>query len=142
MAKRRPHISIWWDSDEYVCRFSFSYELVDFLRGLPKKDRRFDDEEKTWSFRARHLEAVLDECHRLGFDVNHQDGAGDVPTSTEPSSNDTLVNFFRLVPKEAMQAAYKRAAIALHPDRGGNSESMKKLNRLWSEIQHEFYGKA
>jgi len=141
MPKRSPRISIWWDSDRYVCKFTFSYELVDFLHDLPKRDRKFDADEKTWSFRARHLDALLSECRRLGFVIEREDSE-ETEGSSRSESNSTetlLVSFFRLVPKAAMRAAYCKAAFALHPDHGGNTEAMQELNDLWQRIEREFY---
>jgi hypothetical protein len=139
---RRPRISIWWDSDEYVCQFSFSYEIVDFLRSLPRRDRRSNDDDKTWSFRSKHLDAVLFECRRLGFQIERLDiaDAEDWPSRTEPNSTELLlVNFFRMVPKEAMRRAYCAAALTLHPDRGGDTADMQRLNDLWQRIEKEWY---
>jgi len=115
---------------------------VDFLRSLPKRDRRFNDEERTWSFKAEHLDAVLSECRRLGFLIERKGTEeAEWPSRTEPNSiEQLLVEFFGLVPRDAMRSAYCRAALALHPDRGGNTEAMQRLNSLWQRIEREFYG--
>jgi hypothetical protein len=138
--RKAPHISVWWERDEYSCRFSYSHELVDFLRSLPKKDRRFNDEEKTWSFRAKHLDSVLLECRHLGFRIEREGEEYEPQSRTDSSATETLlVSFFRLVPKSAMRAAYLKAALALHPDRGGSTADMQQLNSLWQRIEKEFY---
>ena len=45
----------------------------------------------------------------------------------------TLADFMKLLPFDAAQSAYRKAAIALHPDKGGSMDSMSKLNVLWTK---------
>lgn len=56
-----------------------------------------------------------------------------------------LLNFVKLLPYDAAQAAYRKAAMALHPDKpenSGNSDRMSALNACWARIEAELYRKG
>jgi hypothetical protein len=49
-----------------------------------------------------------------------------------------LEKFATLLPFEALQAAYRAAAKIFHPDLGGDSEQMQKLNAAWEAVEKHF----
>ena len=52
-----------------------------------------------------------------------------------------LLTFMRLLPYEAAKTAFRTAAIAMHPDKGGAADKMAELNATWNQISREVYGK-
>jgi len=54
-----------------------------------------------------------------------------------------LLTFVKLLPYTAAQAAFRKAAMELHPDKnGGNGDRMSALNASWTRIETEFYRKG
>lgn len=124
-------------------------KTVEFLKGaIPHSDRNWDPSTKTWTFTEKYLDGVQKFCVLIF-------GAQEVATLTRDKVegqsksisvhgvngiDTTLLDFMKLLPFEAAQAAYKRAALFLHPDRpGGSMELMSKLNQAWSKIEREVY---
>ena len=56
--------------------------------------------------------------------------------------NEVLLDFVLLLPNDALQKAYRSAAMTLHPDRGGDMEKMARLNALWQRIETERINKG
>lgn len=52
-----------------------------------------------------------------------------------------IIQFFKMVPYEAMKKAYLGAAMMYHPDRGGDAEAATNLNTLWQKIEKEVFKK-
>jgi len=52
-----------------------------------------------------------------------------------------LTEFASLLPFEAAQAAYREAAKILHPDHGGTTEQMQKLNEAWESAKKIYKAK-
>ena len=51
-----------------------------------------------------------------------------------------MLVFLKTLPYEAAKAAYRRAALELHPDKnGGDATRMTALNASWARIEKEFY---
>jgi hypothetical protein len=54
-----------------------------------------------------------------------------------------MLNFVKLLPYDAAQAAYRKAAVAFHPDHnGGDGSKMSALNATWQRIEAEHFGKG
>lgn len=152
MIKRR-RIDIWRERGAYCARFTFDWDLLDFFRSLPTDDRTFNRETKTWNFAEEHLFHAVQTSRQLGFDdvIVWPDGQApprpkstkrksSPPVGSEDAVEQAISDFFKLVPRVAMQSAYRRAAAMLHPDVGGNTADMQRLNALWARIEREFYG--
>ena len=64
---------------------------------------------------------------------------GDHREETRFRALDTaFAEFARLLPAGVAHAAYKQAAMLLHPDKGGSNEIMARLNVVW-ELLSAFY---
>jgi hypothetical protein len=51
---------------------------------------------------------------------------------------DPLIEFAKLLPFRAAQAAYREAAKMYHPDHGGSDGKMQRLNAAWERAQEHF----
>lgn len=55
-----------------------------------------------------------------------------------PTRERAMFEFFEVCPLECLAAAYKRAAMLLHPDKqGGDANKMSQLNAAWSKLEKE-----
>lgn len=73
------------------------------------------------------------------FRRGYQSAMNDFPSAAAGySPTDSLSLFSSLLPFEALRAAYRKAASLLHPDCGGNSEQMQKLNDAWARVKKEY----
>lgn len=148
MAKP-PTFTLWEAGGVFLCSFSYSPGLVDFIKEtIPARERRWDKDAKAWSFAAGHAHRVLNEARRLGFSCRTEGIGEDARRDTPPprpayrNTDDAIVAFFRLLPPDALKAAYRAAAIKLHPDHGGDEQAMKELNELWQRIEEELLARA
>lgn len=55
-----------------------------------------------------------------------------------PERERAMVSFLSLLSLDALKAAYRKAALELHPDRGGDAAKMAKLNAAFAELEKEF----
>jgi hypothetical protein len=63
---------------------------------------------------------------------------GDSPDYSGHSSPFKTMFLQEDAPKELIQVAYKTLALLFHPDRGGNSEDMVKLNQAYAELAKRY----
>ncbi len=143
---------IWWDTSiqAYKLQCQFKPQLVDFLKTqIPVSDRSFDPTTKIWTFTENYLQGVRALCVLL-YGVNDvavlerktvEGQARQAPTSVHTTNTlDSLcVQFVKLLPFDAAQTAYRKAALLLHPDRGGDMEKMSQLNVVWTRLEKEIW---
>jgi curved DNA-binding protein CbpA len=56
-----------------------------------------------------------------------------------PPKERAFFELVELLPFEALQACYRKAAMMLHPDRNSNDgDKMARLNTAWNKIEEEF----
>ena len=147
---------IYWDRDVKAYRMKFKYDprkgpiIVNFLKqNIPQSDRQWDDSTKIWTFTEQYLDGVYKFCvivfgktevvllDRKQVEASYQSQA---PTARQATPLELeLAEFMRLLPFDAAQSAYRKAAMLLHPDRGGDMDKMTKLNTLWNRIEKEVY---
>lgn len=143
-----PRCRIWWDSSlgAYRCSTPFSKEFVEFIKiAIPVSDRAYDPTTKVWAFAEKYLDVILDTAKKVWK------GPGEVvcitkaqtqqatasPAVAKATPEQVLVEFVKLLPIDALVAAYRKAAQELHPDRQESSsmEKMTQLNTLWDRIK-------
>src|SRR5437867_1043938 len=87
-----------------------------------------------------YLEVVVDLCDDLNVPIvvvtrrkaerepwqNYQPATSQYAYSLD----DVLVEFMKLLPFDAAQSAYRKAALLLHPNKGGDKEKMTRVNAL------------
>jgi hypothetical protein len=55
----------------------------------------------------------------------------------EDGTYGTIANLLRASSTETLKKLFRLMAVDLHPDRGGDVETMKKLNTAWDRIRME-----
>lgn len=151
-TKTNIKCTIQWDQDvdAYIVSTPFSRQFVDFIKiAIPVSDRVWEPEKKVWYIKESYFSVVHDVARKvwsdseivviLKSDVQAQQAK---KTSIEAVSkaplNDVIVQFVKALPKDSLKAAYRNAALALHPDRnGGDGSKMAVLNTLWARLEQD-----
>lgn len=149
------NVRIWWDPSVQAYRFASSYskEIVDFLgKSIPVSDRSWDPTTKIWTFVEKQLQPILGFLKLAGVTPvlmtrQQVEAASQAKSNTNTGVSsqrkplDTvLIEFVRLLPYDAAKTAYRKAALELHPDRGGDASKAASLNDAWTRISKEVYG--
>jgi hypothetical protein len=132
----------------------YNSELVEVLHTvIPYSDRVFDKQTKMWTFVEKYLiplEKML--VGTMGFQPqivtrvqvetqqSQQSQTSSAPATRGKAIDVVLVEFMKLLPFDAAKAAYRRAVMELHPDKGGDPRKASSLNEAWSRIEKELYG--
>ena len=147
-------IRIWWDTSVSAYRMASPYNatLVDAIKQqIPVSDRSYDPASKIWTFVERQLTPLQGLLKLIGLQtvvITRQQAEATASASAGNGANarsvkplDTvIVEFVKLLPLDACKAAYRRAAIDLHPDKqGGSADKMSQLNLAWDRIQKDVY---
>jgi hypothetical protein len=140
---------------------------------IPVADRIWDTQQKIWTIAEGFYQPVKDLCSKIwgqgsttsvsrteheAFEAQQAAAQAQAqaqaaqgayqryvpPTRTKGEPLDiVLLQFAKVLPYEAARAAYRNAAMQLHPDKnGGDSTKMTALNVCWQRIEAEYYGKA
>ncbi len=144
------NLRIWWDQDVEAYRLSNPYNqaFVDFFKSAyPVSDREWDPSSKMWTFVEKHLDSVVLLVEKIYkqkpvvISKQQAQRASTPPNVQALPINDVIASFVHMVPYEAMQKAYRHAALLMHPDRGGDMEQMSKMNAVWQRLEKELYKK-
>lgn len=148
---------IYWDKDVQAYRMKMKWspqrgpQIVDFLKKqIPSSERMWDEQSKIWTFTEKYFDGVQ-KFAKLLFgttevvvltrtQVEAASQSYSAPTARTATPLELeLAEFMRLLPFEAAQSAYRRAAAMLHPDKGGSMDKMSRLNVLWNRLEKEVY---
>jgi hypothetical protein len=139
---------VWYDNDlaAYRCSTPYSKEFVEFIKiAIPVSDRAYDPTTKIWAFAEKYLDVIVDTARKVWknpgevvvITKQQTQAASASPAVTKQTPEQIMVEFVKLLPNDALIAAYRRAAVELHPDRGGSMEKMSLLNMYWDRIKQD-----
>lgn len=156
-------VRIWWDTTVSAYRMTSPYkpELVTFLKqAIPASDRSFAPDTKIWTFSEKYLHGVMQVIEtsfgskpQLVSRAQAEKASSGSSTGTEPNASSmsgrgvvnpvdgAIITFFRLLPYDAALAAYRKAAMAYHPDRGGDVGKMTDLNAIWTRLEKDLFNR-
>lgn len=161
-SQTQQSVRIWWDASVQAYRLAspFNKALVDALKQhIPVSDRSYDPQTKIWTFVEKQLAALQALLTIIGLPpivitrqqveqqqqqqaASQSQSNGSLPaTQRGLPLSDVVLQFVRVVPYDAMLKAYRLAALALHPDRGGSPDAMSTLNATWSRLEKDIYGR-
>lgn len=108
-------------------------DFVDELKEtVPSSNRKWDPDRKEWSISEMFLEELIPMLKRY-FDEVITD------LLEEPSIPDNMFmpvfEALKGLPNDNIDKIYKSLANALHPDHGGSTEIMTKLNEAYGEVK-------
>ena len=110
--------------------------------------RGWDPASKIWTITERFFPAIKVAAERIfpgqvNILTREQAEKATAPSAVKIKTlNEVLLDFVLLLPNDALQKAYRVAAMTLHPDRGGDMEKMSRLNALWQRIEMERINKG
>lgn len=144
------NVRVWWDASVSAYRLASPYnkDLVEGVKAtIPISDRSFDPTTKVWTFVERQLDPLL-----KFFKLMNIQPVVITRAQTEQASQSTpqgprrgaaiaevALEFMRVAGSDAMQKAYRAAALTHHPDRGGSMDKMSALNAAWERLQKEIF---
>jgi hypothetical protein len=148
-------IRIWWDTSVQAYRMVSPYnqDLVTALKSfIPVSDRSYDPATKIWTFVERQYTPLLSLLAKLNCTPQvmskqqveqaaqqTSQQAGTAAVRVKPLDS-VLIEFVRLLPYDAARTAYRKAAMELHPDKGGDPAKAASLNDAWTRVAKELYG--
>ncbi len=137
---------IWYDPkvDGYHISCAYSPQFVEFIKAaVPVSDRAFDPVTKHWTVTEKFfpiLRSVAEkvwQASEIIIVTKDQTRATASAPVHKASLDSVIIEFVKLLPADALTTAYRKAAVAYHPDRGGDSDRMSRLNALWTRIEAE-----
>ena len=116
----------------------FPYDLPtkdDLLATLPKFARWWDPGARCWWVLDAHEALAITVLKSRGYKVLVKDLAGTqlLERKTEVSGN-VFEALLQEIPAELRLTVCRHLSLALHPDRGGSTESIKQLNTAWDRL--------
>jgi len=145
------NVRIWWDASVQAYRMASPYnkDLVEAVKTfIPVSDRSYDPQTKIWTIVERQLTPLTGLFKTLNIQPTvitrqqTEQAAQSQPNGAQKRGLDIAVvalDFMRLAGPDAMQKAFRAAAMTLHPDRGGSMDKMSALNAAWERLQKELY---
>jgi DnaJ-domain-containing protein 1 len=124
-------------------RDAFSFLIEALKDAIPAYDRTYSPASKEWFIHASaraDLEMWLDDARAVfNAKVEWQPSKGkERPrTRTTPRNETTAHAVLHLLPSappEVVRAAYKALAMKHHPDHGGDTEAMQKINEAYRRL--------
>ncbi len=126
---------------DVVLTFPYSADLVAALKTrIPAYARRYDPDSHAWTVISSHADVAT----RLMLDVfSDVETVGAQTGPTFDRGSDTreaalvVLHLRPTAPPELIDAAYKALARLHHPDRGGDTATMQRLNRAADQIRSQ-----
>lgn len=144
----QSQIRIWWDTSCQAYRVVTPYnrDFIEALKQLmPFSDRAWDGASKMWTISEKFLGPVSTLAEKFFHTKPTIVSKAQAESAQTPRAvlgtplAEACEKFFRLCPQDAMQKAYRNAAVVLHPDHGGDMQKMSELNSLWQRISKELW---
>lgn len=141
---------IWWDASVNAYRMTTPYNatFTEMLKQLiPYGEYQFNRDTKVWTFLEKYLhpiKALVDKTFgpSITIDRASQEKASQPPAIKTAPIDNVILQFFKLLPYDAVRKAYQLGAFTHHPDRGGDMGKMTDLNSCWQRIEQEFFKKG
>ena len=97
---------------------------------IPSYARSWDGDSKMWTVAEPYVERVIAICHRYGsVAVNDLRK----PVRAQVTQRDWAESMFSAIPPHLHKDVYRKLALVLHPDQGGDVTTMQQLTRAWDK---------
>ena len=134
----RPLISWRADGSAADITFPFSAFVVDALkRAVPSPLRTYDPDTRTWTVAARYVSGVYHLLDQVFGEVGVEGSRSGAADRGRPTGGDPYVvlHLLSTAPPELVTAAHRCLAKLHHPDAGGSTAVMQRINRAVESIR-------
>jgi hypothetical protein len=143
---------IWAENGWVKCQTPFDKQKTPLFAEAVKtridcKLRQWSKSEGSWLVDPSCLDEIIEITREFYPDVLLLNGSPDAAAAAatpRPASeplNDgtygTMAILLRAASPEALRRVYRDLAVDLHPDHGGDQETMRRLNTAWDRIKME-----
>jgi hypothetical protein len=147
-----------WDMPRsaYGVKCEYQPNFIEFIKAkIPASDRVWDPNIKTWFIKEPWFDVMVELAQQLWpWSVvvitraqseqawKAQEDARKAALATQRQAvlgpfESALLDFCSLCDEDALKAAYRKMSLALHPDKGGDSDKMARLNAAWFVVESE-----
>ena len=128
--------TVWIDPDTRMIALRTPYDsfLVASLKvAIPGRSRRWDGLRQVWLID----QGFMAELEKLLATLNYKVEDGTLPheVTTADDGDSPYHALLEGLSPEVLKSVYRVIALACHPDRGGDPEVMKRVNRAWARIE-------
>jgi len=140
-------VRIWWDGTVSLYRISSPYSesfIKSKIHSIPWQDRAWDSQTRTWLFAEQYLDDVqrwcIEEWPGMSITVKtrfetEREMRGALPSGEFTIFQKASIAFVELLDAEALASAFKKMAVKLHPDKGGDKSKFSELNSAYQELK-------
>jgi hypothetical protein len=118
----------------YAVTFDFSIEMVESIKAtIPSRSRCWKPDRKEWWVKAAALDVLLAlaDRHCGGWEYGEREQPTPAPI-LRPADALAVLHLTQDAPAELIPLVYRFLAKRLHPDRGGNTEAMQRVNAAYA----------
>ena len=127
--------------DSWRVTFPFDRDVVESIKQLvPPHSRTYEPDERAWYVTPRYGDLIRKLLQSAFVDVEIDEdetyySPPPPPTSSAPQTSYHVLYLQPAVPPELVESAYRTLARLHHPDAGGSTETMQRLNDAVSSIR-------
>ncbi len=121
-------------------RFPYDAGFISRLKGeIPAYARTYDPPSKTWTVHAAYADLAVALMHATFVAVTESADDRSATSPPDPIRRDdpdyATLHLLPSAPPELIETAYRCLSKDLHPDRGGDHETMVELNRAITQLR-------
>ncbi len=129
-----------WHPDGSAADVTFPFDAFvvgELKRSVPSPLRSYDPGTKTWTVRARYVSTVFHILAQVFGEVDVEGSRSGAADHGRPTGGDPYVVLHLLptAPPELVSAAHKVLARLHHPDAGGSTALMQRINGAVEQIR-------
>lgn len=129
-----------WHPDGSAADVTFPYSayvVAELKDAVPAPLRTYDPDSKTWTVAGRYVSAVYHVLAQVFGEVDVEGSRSGAADRGRPTGGDPYVVLHLLptAPPELVSAAHKCLAKLHHPDAGGSTAVMQRINRAVESIR-------
>ena len=129
-----------WHADGSAADITFPFSafvVSEIKRSVPSPLRSYDPDSKAWTISARYVSAVYHILAQVFGEVDVEGSRTGAADHGRPSRDDpwVILHLRPTAPPELVSAAHKVLARLHHPDAGGSTALMQRINGAVEQIR-------